>query len=72
MAFSCGCQIVPGGAVPVEVVKEHYKHTIEVMLFWELLQRPDTPPSDEKIELSQLRIEYLDRIEKLYPEAKID
>lgn len=72
MAFSCGCQIVPGGAVPLEVVKEHYKHTIEVMLFWELLRRPDTPPSDANIDLGCLRIQYQEAIEKLYPEAKID
>lgn len=72
MAFCCGCQVIPGGAVPPEVAKEHYKHTIEVMLFWELLQRPDTPPSDANIDLGYLRIKYQEAIEKLYPEAKID
>jgi len=72
MSFPCGCQVTPGAPVPPKIIKEHYKHTIEVLLFWELLQRPGTPLSGKQIDLGLLRINYQEAIEKLYPEAKID
>jgi len=72
MALVCGCEIRAGQPITPETVREHYKHTISVMLFWELLQRPGTPPSDATMDLGRLRIEYQEAIEKLYPEAKID
>lgn len=72
MALACGCVIEGGMPVSREGVKEHYKHTMEALFFWELLHRPDTPPGEDHLKLSQARIDMLDAIDKLYPEARED
>ena len=72
MALSCGCEMRGGMAVPQEMVKEHYKHTLEVMVFWEMMRR-ESPPEDEfdnQIRLSQARIEYFEALEIKFPELK--
>ena len=69
MALSCGCEIVGGQPVSPKTIKEHYKHTFEVLLFWELLCRPGVMPNEGKLKLSQARIEFINAIDELYPEA---
>lgn len=72
MALACGCEIIGGGPVSQEVVKKHYKHTLEAILFWELLRRPGTPQGDDHMKLSQARCDLFDALDKLYPEASQD
>lgn len=72
MALACGCEIRGGGPVSPETIKKHYKHTMEAIFFWELLRRPDTPQGEDRMKLSQARMDLLDAIDKLYPEASRD
>jgi len=75
MSLPCGCEMVPGAPVSFEIVKAHYKHTLQVLLFWELIRRSDRrdvedrATADMKLKLSQARIALIECIEKLYPEA---
>ena len=76
MALSCGCEIVPGAPVRPETLQAHYKHTIECLLFWELLVNPGKSseerysPDSPNMKLSQARIDLLEALDQLYPEAK--
>ena len=69
MAFCCGCEIIGGEPISPVTIKAHYKHTMEALIFWELLRRPGTPQGDDHIALSQARINLIKAIDKLYPEA---
>lgn len=75
MALSCGCEIVGGAPVSVETLKAHYKHTMECLLFWELLNRRTKNPEvryeidSPNMKLSQARIDILEAIDELFPEA---
>ena len=70
MGFSCGCQVLPGSSVTREVLKKHLVHTTEVLLFWELLGRR-SGRSDRlgKLKLSQARLNFIEAVTELYPEA---
>jgi len=70
MSFSCGCQVLPGSSVTPEVLKKHLVHTLEALLFWELLGRRNGP-SDRlgKLKLSQARLNFMEAVTELYPEA---
>jgi hypothetical protein len=72
MALCCGCEFRGGMNVSRETIKAHYKHTFEVLLFWEMLHR--IPPIDPErtMKLSQARIDLIDAIDELYPEVKED
>lgn len=70
MALCCGCEIRGGEALDLDEVKAHFRHTFEVMLFWELCRRPGVPQIDANIKLSQARIDYIEAIETLYPEVR--
>ena len=70
MALSCGCEIKAGVPVSPETLKAHYKHTFEALLFWELIFRKGQDLPDERLKLSQARIDLIDAIDKLFPEAK--
>lgn len=78
MALSCGCEIGPGMPMSSETLKAHYKHTIECLLFWELLQRKSQNPEarysidSPNMKLSQARIDLIEAIDALYPEASQD
>lgn len=72
MALACGCEIKGGMALTREEIQAHYKHTFETLLFWELMRRKDVPQDERHIKLSQARIDLIDAIEELYPEAKSD
>lgn len=72
MALCCGCEMRSGMPVSLEMMKAHFRHTFEVMLFWELFRRPGVPQGDANIKLSQARIDYIEAIETLYPEVKED
>lgn len=78
MALSCGCEISPGGPVSLETLKAHYKHTIECLLFWELLKQKNQNPEarysidSPNMKLSQARIDLIEAINELYPEARQD
>lgn len=68
--LACGCEFRGGMAVTPAMVKAHYKHTFEALLFWELMHRSSEDPVNEaRVKLSQARIDLLEAIDKLYPEA---
>ena len=69
MALCCGCEMVAGAPVSLETIKAHYKHTFEVLLFWELMHRRGRTPNENKLKLSQARIDLIEAIDELYPEA---
>jgi len=56
-------------AVTPELLKAHMKHTMEAIFFWELIKRPGRDPM-ATAKLSQARIDLIETIEELYPEAK--
>lgn len=70
MALACGCEIKPGVPVTLEVLRTHYKHTLEAILFWELMHRQGSPQDERHFKLSQARIDLVEAIDTLYPEAK--
>lgn len=71
MALCCGCEIHPGGPIDQRTLKEHYKHTIEVLLFWELMRQKQESEVwlEGKARLSQARIDILRIIDTLYPQT---
>lgn len=75
MSLSCGCELRGGMEVSLEMLKEHYKHTFEALMFWELLMKPSLSPEERykidgpNMKLSQARIDILEAIDKLYPDA---
>jgi len=69
MALCCGCKFEGGMPVTTELLKSHLKHTMESLFFWELIMRPGRDPM-ATAKLSQARIDLIDVIEELYPEAK--
>ena len=69
MAFSCGCEVRPGEPIPYETIRAHYKHTMEALLFWELIRRKGTDLSDDRLKLSEARIALMEAIDKIFPEA---
>lgn len=70
MALCCGCELRGGMPVTEELLKEHYKHTMEVVLFWELIRRPGRDPMATQ-KLSKARLDLIDAIDELYPEASV-
>ncbi len=70
MDLCCGCDMVPGRPVDLETIKAHYRHTFEVVLFWELMYRRGGTPNENKLKLSQARIALIEAIDELYPEVK--
>jgi len=69
MSLSCGCNFSGGMPVTTELMKAHMKHTMEAILFWEMIMRPGRDP-EATMKLSQARIDLIDAIEDLYPEVK--
>jgi hypothetical protein len=73
MSFTCGCHVIPGEDVTPEMLKAHLVHTMEAMLFWELLiQRNGRSHRLGKLRLSQARQRYIEAVTELYPESTID
>ena len=71
MSLACGCEFSGGMPVTSELMKAHYKHTIEAILFWELIIRKGRDPFATH-KLSQARIDLVNAIDELYPEASSD
>jgi len=72
MALSCGCEIERGQPVPPELLKTHYKHTLDAIIFWDLICRLQTPVDSEKaLKLSQAGIDLTKAIDELFPEARV-
>lgn len=69
MSLSCGCKFSGGMPVSTELLKEHLKHTMEALFFWELIMRPGRDPL-ATMKLAQARIDLIEAIEELYPEVK--
>ena len=70
MALSCGCEFRGGMPVSEGLMKAHFKHTMETILFWELIMRPGRDlMATEKLFLA--RINLIDAIEELYPEVTV-
>ncbi len=70
MGFSCGCEVSAGEAIPYETIRKHYKHTIEALVFWELILRKGGELPELRLKLSQARIDLLNCIEEMFPEVK--
>uniref|UniRef100_A0A6H1ZZ06 Uncharacterized protein n=1 Tax=viral metagenome TaxID=1070528 RepID=A0A6H1ZZ06_9ZZZZ len=68
MPLSCGCEIGPGLPVLLSTLRAHYGHTLEALLFWELILRKGSTRTDN-LRLSQARLEALEAIEERYPQA---
>jgi len=71
MSFSCGCHVLPGSDVTPEMLKKHLVHTMEAMLFWELLGRrnPQENSRLKQFQLSEARMHFINTVTELYPEA---
>ncbi|MCK9598682.1 MAG: hypothetical protein M0R06_06550 [Sphaerochaeta sp.] len=63
----CGCKIEAGLPVSNRQLREHYRHTLQVLMFWELLKRPDSSTL-AKTRLSAARSELFFAIDTLYPD----
>lgn len=72
MNLDCGCSVAPGLPLSPEMVKAHYKHTFEAMIFWELMRRDGTPQDDRNLKLSQARVDFFEALDALYPEAVVE
>lgn len=70
MPLACGCEIKPGAPMDLGVLRTHYKHTIEAILFWELMRRKDVVQDERHLKLSKARIDLIEAIDVLYPEAQ--
>jgi hypothetical protein len=52
------------------MLKKHLVHTTEALLFWELLGRRNGHADRlGKLKLSQARLDYMEAVTELYPEA---
>ena len=60
----CGCRMTGGMPVSEEMLQEHYQHTLQCMLYWELVMGAD---ADKKLKLSMARIAYFDALQDLHP-----
>ena len=69
MAFSCGCEVKAGEPIPLETIRAHYKHTMEAILFWELMVRKGKDLGDDRLKLSQARIDLIEAIARMFPEV---
>lgn len=69
MRFRCGCKVETGQPIPYETIREHYEHTMEALLFWELIFRKGQDLFDDKTKLSEARIALMEAIDKMFPEA---
>lgn len=69
MPLACGCDVLAGASVSLETLKKHFKHTFEVLVFWELIVRPQKPLNKNK--LIEARLAIMEAIEELFPEAGI-
>lgn len=72
MPLSCGCEVQAGATVSPETIKAHFQHTLEALIFWELIIRRDlvgSPLRQDTVELAEARINLISAIEKLYPEV---
>ena len=69
MALSCGCELRPGLAVTPEMLQSHLVHTMEALVFWELIRRPSRDPM-ATLPMAERRIKVIEEIERLYPESK--
>ncbi len=67
MPLTCGCEFIPGAPVSSETIKAHYKHTLEALMFWELLIRKGT--RQDTIKLAEASIALIDAIGEIYPEV---
>lgn len=69
MALSCGCEIIGGMPVTEEMLKAHYKHTFECLLWWEMIRKLGEVQS---FDMSLARIKLLEAIEAAHPVLKED
>jgi len=56
MALVCGCEVVPGAPISQAILRDHAKHTLGVLFFWELLIGTD-PKVREKFMYARLEIQ---------------
>ena len=70
MAMSCGCAIVGGMPVTTDWLKEHYKHTLEALIVWEIIIDPNSELSNFYADrIGELRLRYMEALDKHFPMA---
>ncbi|MBA7648709.1 hypothetical protein ES703_56497 [subsurface metagenome] len=69
MALSCGCELKAGAPIDYVTLRAHYRHTLEALVFWELIFRKDQDLSEGRMKLSQARFDLFRVIDELFPEA---
>ena len=72
MALSCGCEVSPGLPVTTAWLKEHYKHTFEALLIWELIVLKDGLSNYDDDGIGSLRSKYIAALAKRFPAAAGD
>ena len=70
MAMSCGCAIVGGMPLTTDWLKEHYKHTFEALMVWEIIIDPNAKRSNYDADgIGELRLKYMEALDKRFPAA---
>lgn len=55
--MKCGCKLQAGHPVLIEDMDRHWGHTMECLLYWELIVGPDSDPElREKVSTARLAI----------------
>lgn len=70
--LACGCLVEPGRPVELEVLRRHYAHTLEALMFWELLRAfPGKRPEFDTLDTSlpEARIAYIEALDRHFPQA---
>ena len=71
MALSCGCTIGGGMQVTEAWLKEHYKHTFESLVVWEMIIDPKANLSNYEADgIGALRLQYMEALGKRFPGAR--
>ncbi len=66
----CDCKIGPGLPITPQILQEHWKHTFQAMIVWDLIQDVEKGQRSTP-ELMQARIVYMEELGKIFPETAI-
>jgi hypothetical protein len=72
--LACGCELKAGQPVTIEQLEKHWDHTIDVLVFWELLLGANRPDDDLKAKVAEARLavgEFVNK-QKMAQLAKIE
>jgi len=65
--LSCGCEVQAGKEQTLEDRKKHAQHTVEALLYWELLIVPGGARHDAKVQITKARLEIQKAFDVLAP-----